>query len=71
MFQRQRREALLNKTIVVVALLLSAIDLCAYVFPFGSYWFWNKVALIGAPGLVVAVVVSSALRGGEGTEADH
>ncbi len=55
---------LVNKKILLFAALLSVLNLCAYLLPFGSYLFWSKVALIGFPGLVVAVVLSSALRGG-------
>ena len=60
---------LLNKKILLVAALLSGISSCAYACmmlwgPPGRYGFCGLIALLGAPGLLLAVVLSIAALGG-------
>ena len=59
---------LLNKKILLITALLSCISSAAYACmisgPHGSYSFCRQIALLGAPGTLIAAALSITLHGG-------
>ena len=56
----------MNKKILIIAAVLSVISSAAYACPAhsASYSFCRGIALVGAPGILIAAVVSIVLLGG-------